>query len=73
MNLNAMLEGVAKVRASDLHLKVGTPPTIRINSRLRPTNHAPLTTEDIRGVQDLIMPPRLKARLEESGGRGFRL
>lgn len=71
MNLNALLEGMVKVNASDLHLKVGAAPVLRINSILRSVDHPPLTVEDIDGVLETIMPARLKDTYETEGAVDF--
>lgn len=36
MNLNELLKTTFEKRASDLHLKVGVPPVLRIDGRLVP-------------------------------------
>ena len=36
IKIDNLLEGMAKIGASDLHLKVGTPPVMRVMSRETP-------------------------------------
>ncbi len=62
-----LLEGVVRVNASDLHLKVGGPPMIRINGHLHPIEHPPLTKEDTVEANDLMMPERCRPQLDRDG------
>lgn len=71
MNLNGLLEAMTKLKASDLHLKVEGPPVLRINERLRPVDHPPLTGQDINMVVDQIIPPRLRESFREGGSVDF--
>jgi twitching motility protein PilT len=71
MNLRTLLEGMKRVDASDLHLKVGSPPVLRIYSRLRPLDHPPITSEEMRQALDSILPERLRRAFEEEGIADF--
>jgi len=71
MNLTGLLEAMAKLKASDLHLKVDGPPTLRINGRLRPIDHPPVTSEDIAQVQQSIVPSRLREAFVKDGSVDF--
>ncbi|HUT23373.1 MAG TPA: PilT/PilU family type 4a pilus ATPase [Sumerlaeia bacterium] len=71
MNLKALLEGMNKVSASDLHLKVGSSPILRIYSRLRPVEHPPVTTEEMEETIQSILPERLHKVFEEQGAADF--
>jgi twitching motility protein PilT len=44
--------------ASDLLLKVGRPPTVRLNGELTPLEMAPLKPEDLKALAEQIMTPR---------------
>jgi twitching motility protein PilT len=48
---------VIKSDASDLHLKVGMPPKIRIHSKLKSTTGDPLTAEKVEQLVFEIMSP----------------
>ena len=50
--------------ASDLHFKVGRPPTMRIDGSLKPLELAPLKPEDLRSVGDQILPPKQRREFE---------
>ncbi|MHC4907645.1 MAG: hypothetical protein ACYTBW_05260 [Planctomycetota bacterium] len=51
---------VIKSDASDLHLKVGLPPKIRIHSKLKNTTGEPLTEEKIENLVFEIMSEKQK-------------
>ena len=50
--------------ASDLHLKVGRPPTMRVDGDLKPLELPPLKPEDLRSVGDQILPPKQRREFE---------
>lgn len=67
MNLEALLDATAKVGASDLHLKLGAPPQLRIDTRLRSVEHPPLTAEELSEAANTYIPPRLREQFETTG------
>ncbi|MFP4380461.1 MAG: type IV pilus twitching motility protein PilT [Candidatus Sumerlaeia bacterium] len=71
MNLNRLLEGTFKVKASDLHLKVGHVPLLRVNGTLRPIKHEEITVENVETVLKEVLPDRLKERFENEGAADF--
>ncbi len=67
MNLNELLKTTFEKRASDLHLKVGVPPILRIDGRLVPIETGKRTTqEDALTIALGIMNPAQKAKFKES-------
>ncbi len=62
---------VIKSDASDLHLKVGLPPKIRIHSRLKSTTGEPLTEEKIEKLVFEIMSDKQKQFFLENGALDF--
>jgi len=56
MDLKRTLERMVKENASDLHLKAGLPPVLRIDGFLRPLEEAPLSPEELRQVALQLMP-----------------
>ena len=71
VELNKLLNLVVDKRASDLHLTVGIPPTIRISGRLKPLNVPPLTADDTVAFMKAITPERCQQELKEKGGADF--
>ena len=67
INVRKLLEGVLRVNASDLHLKVGVPPMIRIHGSLHPIDHPPLTPDDTEEANRFMMPERCKPMLDKDG------
>jgi twitching motility protein PilT len=71
MNIHALLEGMTNLKASDLHLKVGSPPTLRINGALRPVDHPPLDAKMTSEVMQQIAPPAKRKLFDEQGTADF--
>lgn len=55
MNLIQILTAAAQVNASDVHLAVGNPPTVRLNGILTALETRPLTPEDTLGYARFIL------------------
>jgi twitching motility protein PilT len=66
-----LLAETAQAGASDLHLKVGVPPTLRVNGDLYPTSHRALTAEDTERYLERLMPERLKVAFKETNEADF--
>jgi len=71
LNVKVMLEGMVKTEASDLHIKVGSPPMLRIHGSLRPIDHPPLAPLDTEQVVKQLLPERLIRSFEELGTADF--
>ena len=67
INLKKLLEGVVRVSASDLHLKVGEPPMIRLHGQLHPIDHPELTAEDTEAANEIMIPKKCRELLERDG------
>jgi twitching motility protein PilT len=66
MDLNNLLKLTFEKRASDLHIKVGVPPILRIDGRLTPIETEKRTTqEDALAVAFGIMTPAQKVKFKE--------
>ena len=61
--IEKLFRAVIKSDASDLHLKVGLPPKIRIHSRLKNTTGDPLTEEKIEQLVFDIMSKDQKEKV----------
>jgi twitching motility protein PilT len=71
VELNKLFDLVVERGASDIHLEVGIPPTIRLNGGLRPLNTPPLTPEDTVSMMKSISPERCQQEIKEKGGSDF--
>jgi twitching motility protein PilT len=58
LNFKAVLQQLVQRGASDLHLKVGRPPTLRLHGELLPLEMAPLRPEDLKALAETLMTPR---------------
>ncbi|MFH1747871.1 MAG: PilT/PilU family type 4a pilus ATPase [Planctomycetota bacterium] len=69
--LNKYFKATIKMQVSDLHLKAGSPPRVRMRGDLRPLTGGVLTAEQIRaGIFEMISP-KLRAQYEELGAVDF--
>ncbi|MDP6046216.1 MAG: type IV pilus twitching motility protein PilT [Phycisphaerae bacterium] len=71
IQIDRLLETCIKRGASDLHLHVGRPPTLRLHGRLRPLETKVLEPEDTLSLMKQITPPRAQEELAEQGGTDF--
>src|SRR5437868_2474819 len=71
MNIDVLLEAMPKLNASDLHLKVGGPPHLRIDGELRPVEHPDITSEDLEQLVSEMMPAQKRVILSELGTVDF--
>jgi Tfp pilus assembly pilus retraction ATPase PilT len=57
-NFKAILQQMVQSSASDLHLKVGRPPTLRVHGELSPLPLPALRPEDLSSLAKEIMSPK---------------
>jgi twitching motility protein PilT len=57
LDLKAALLRMVREGASDLHLKVGRPPTLRLHSDLVPLDMPPMRPEELRSLAEHLLPP----------------
>jgi twitching motility protein PilT len=65
------LAGLTRSDASDLHVKVGTPPKVRISGALVPLERSPLTDEETGAIAAMIIPADRRQRFETVGEVDF--
>ena len=71
MQIDRLLDTVVKHDASDLHLTIGRPPTIRLHGHLQNLKTKTLDSEDMVGLMKSITPERNQQELQEVGGTDF--
>jgi twitching motility protein PilT len=71
ITMERLLQKMKQVTASDLHIKVGSPPIFRIASRLRQIESKPLFADDTLHLLGPIVPDFLRHALDEKGGVDF--
>ncbi|HEU4564052.1 MAG TPA: type IV pilus twitching motility protein PilT [Gemmatimonadaceae bacterium] len=57
-NFKAVLQRMIQQNASDLHLKVGRPPVLRIHGDLSVLDLPPLRPDDLKGLAEQLMTPK---------------
>lgn len=71
MQIDRLLDTVIKQEASDLHLTVGKPPTVRMSGRLVELKTKSLEPDDTMSLMKSISPERAQNELQEEGGADF--
>ncbi|GMV65491.1 MAG: type IV pilus twitching motility protein PilT [Candidatus Omnitrophica bacterium] len=71
LEINDLLRMVVERDASDLHISVGRPPTIRVDGRLENLSSEPLTPEDSVGLMEAITPDRYREEIQQIGSCDF--
>jgi twitching motility protein PilT len=71
MQIDRLLDTVVKNGASDLHLTVGRPPTLRLHGHLKNLATKVLDSDDMVSLMKAITPERAQQELQEEGGCDF--
>ncbi len=71
MNLKSTLELMIAERGSDLHIRAGYPPSIRVDGDLRRISDTKLLPKDIEQVALAIMTPEQRAQFENANEIDF--
>jgi twitching motility protein PilT len=67
MELNEILDIAVKAKSSDIHIKAGLPPIVRIDGKLRPIPNAPrLAPDAVKAMAYAIMNDRQKKLFEQN-------
>ncbi len=71
LSVDKIFRAVVKLDGSDLHLKVGQPPYVRVAGSLRPLKHDPIGPLEMRDLCYPLMDERNRAIYESEGGADF--
>src|SRR4051812_2639550 len=71
IQIDRLLETCVRRKASDLHLAVGKPPTLRLHGHLRELQTKVLEPEDTVSLMKSITPERIQQEYEEQGSGDF--
>src|SRR5436309_5185389 len=71
LQIDRLLETTVRRNASDLHLAVGKPPTLRMHGHLRELQTKVLEPEDTVSLMKAITPERIQQEYEETGSGDF--
>jgi len=66
MNIKVLLEKMIEVGASDLHIKPGIPPVVRVNGKLQRTNFPAPTPREMEEVARKILTPLQREKFEST-------
>ncbi len=73
LEIDKLFRALIKLEGSDLHLRVGTAPVVRVNGTLRPLNREPIDSEEmVRLIFPMLeLQERRKRIFDEDGGVDF--
>src|SRR6187397_2646455 len=71
LEVDKLFRALVKFEGSDLHMKVGKPPMIRVRNELRPLNRGPVEPEEMVKLLVPMMDERNLRIFEEEGGADF--
>ncbi|MCA9302925.1 MAG: PilT/PilU family type 4a pilus ATPase [Phycisphaerales bacterium] len=71
LNIKKLLAAMRRLDASDLHIKVGIPPTYRIGGALKPIDGDPVSEEEADHLLDPLLSEVQKKRFDETGDLDF--
>ena len=69
--VDKLFRAAVRLMGSDLHLKVGRPPLVRVNGVLRPLKREPIDDEEMERLCDSLLVPRNRQMLDDEGGADF--
>lgn len=71
LEIDKLFRALVKLKGSDLHLKVGRPPIVRVNGDLRPLTRPPIEDEEMVRLCFPMMNDRNRKIFDETGGADF--
>lgn len=71
VEMSELLQAAVEMKASDVHLAVGSPPVFRLHGSLHPLELPALTAEDTMRLMESITSPEDQQKLREQGGADF--
>ena len=70
-DVDKLFRALVKLEGSDLHLKVGQPPIVRVRGKLMPLNRGPIELEEMVKLLFPMMNERSRGIFERDGGADF--
>jgi twitching motility protein PilT len=71
LEIDKLFRALVKLEGSDLHLKVGLPPYVRVAGSLRPLNREPIDDDEMVRLIFPMMDERNRRIFDEDGGADF--
>lgn len=69
--VDKLFRALVRLKGSDLHLKVGQPPIVRVNGTLKPLNRGPIEIEEMVSLLFPMMDERNRKIFDTTGGADF--
>ncbi|HVX11189.1 MAG TPA: PilT/PilU family type 4a pilus ATPase [Pirellulales bacterium] len=71
LEIDKLFRALVKLKGSDLHMKVGRAPIVRVNGTLRPLDRGPIDDEEMVRLIFPMFTDRNRKIFEETGGADF--
>lgn len=71
LEVDKIFRALVKLQGSDLHMKVGQAPIVRVNGTLKPLNRPPIENEEMVRLLVPMLDDRARKIFEEDGGADF--
>ncbi|MEK6234163.1 MAG: ATPase, T2SS/T4P/T4SS family, partial [Planctomycetales bacterium] len=71
LDVDKYFRALVKLEGSDLHMRVGQPPMIRVHGTLRPMNRGPLTDDEMIKLCVPMLDDRNRNIFDDEGGADF--
>ena len=71
LDVDRYFRALVKLEGSDLHMKVGQPPIIRVHGTLKPLNRDPVTSEEMTKLLFPMLSQRSREIFDKEGGCDF--
>ncbi len=71
LEVDKYFRALVKLQGSDLHMKVGQPPIVRVNGKLKQLNRGPIDLEEMCRLLFPMMNKRHRAIFDKQGGTDF--
>ncbi|MBX3422521.1 MAG: PilT/PilU family type 4a pilus ATPase [Pirellulaceae bacterium] len=71
LEVDKFFRALVKLKGSDLHMKVGNPPIVRVNGTLKPLNHPAIENEEMVRLLVPMLDDRNRKIFEQDGGADF--
>ncbi len=71
LEIDKLYRAIVRAKGSDLHLKVGRPPIIRVNGSLKPLNRPPIDDAEMIRLCLPMLNERNRKIFEDTGGADF--
>lgn len=69
--IDRFFDALVRFSGSDLHLKVGRPPSLRVRGVIQPLKHPPIDDDEMRSLLEPMLNERTRELLQRDGGVDF--